>query len=220
MGTVTSVVAGTDLMTLEIGGASAVLSDAHLGDSIAVDGTCLTVTSFTSDTFQAEVSPETLRRTTLGSLKPSSLVNLERSALWGKTRVGGHAVQGHVDGTAAITSITDDGAARTFRFAPANKGLLGNVVEKGYIAVDGTSLTVVAVGEDWFEVMLVPYTQQKIATARKLVGDNVNIEVDAGAKYVEKLVKAYLGAEEGSGGLLERLVERVVERKVAEMMKR
>ena len=172
-------------MTLEIGGASAVLSDVHLGDSIAVDGTCLTVTSFTPDTFQAEVSPETLRRTTLGSLKPASLVNLERSALWGKTRVGGHAVQGHVDGTAAITSITDDGAARTFRFAPANKGLLANVVEKGYVAVDGTSLTVVAVGGDWFDVMLVPYTQQKIATARKLVGDNVNIEVDAGAKYVE-----------------------------------
>lgn len=100
-------------------------------------------------------------------------------------RFGGHFVQGHVDTTASIVSITPDGNALTFRFAPTDTGVLAYVVEKGYITVDGASVTIVGVGEDWFEVMLVAYTQEKIVTARKKPGELVNVEVDMTGKYIE-----------------------------------
>lgn len=147
-------------------------------------GTCLTVTTFDNDSFKVGVAPETLRRTNLGSLTVGSHVNLER-AVAGNVRFGGHFVQGHVDTIATIVSKTPDGNAVTFRFQPRDKDVLMYIVEKGYVTVDGASLTVIAVTDDWFEVMLVAYTQEKIVTAGKPVGGEVNIEVDMTGKYIE-----------------------------------
>jgi riboflavin synthase len=229
IGTISSITHSetTQTTTLTIAGAAPILTDAHLGDSISVNGTCLTITSFTRDTFTVDLSPETLRRTTFPQSLPSSSpnpvqVNLER-AVSGDVRFGGHFVQGHVDTIASIVDRRSDGSPVVFRFKPRDMEVMKYVVEKGYVAVDGASLTVVAVGEGedqgWWEVMLVDYTQEKIITARKQVGENVNVEVDITGKYIEKQVLAYLGAGddgEGRGGLLERVVERVVERKLSE----
>ncbi|KAK4128871.1 riboflavin synthase-like protein [Parathielavia appendiculata] len=206
---------GTSL-TITLPPSSSLLSDAHLGDSIAINGVCLTVTSFTpspTPSFTVGIAPETLRLTNLGSLTTQSRVNLER-AVRADTRMGGHFVQGHVDTTATILSKTPDGNAVTFRFAPMSRDVLRYVVYKGFIALDGASLTVTKVddAEGWWEVMLIAYTQERIVTAAKEVGDTVNVEVDMTAKYVEKSLQGYLAGlgEEGKGGLLEKFVERVV----------
>jgi riboflavin synthase len=128
--------------------------------------------------------------------------------------MGGHFVQGHVDTTATILSKTPDGNAVTLRFQPTNKEVMRYVVYKGFIALDGASLTVTRVddAEGWWEVMLIAYTQERIVTAGKEVGETVNVEVDMTAKYVEKSLQGYLAGlgEEGKGGLLEKIVERVV----------
>jgi len=233
IGTISSIThsEATQTTTLTITDATPILTDAHLGDSISVSGTCLTITSFTKDTFTVDLSPETLRRTTFPqSLPPSSSspvqVNLER-AVSGDVRFGGHFVQGHVDTIASIIDRRPDGSSVVLRFRPRDKEVMKYVVEKGYVTIDGASLTVIAVGGGseegegqgwWWEVMLVEYTQEKIITARKQVGEEVNVEVDITGKYIEKQVLAYLGAGDGEarGGLLERIVERVVERKLAE----
>ena len=147
--------------------------------------------------------------------------------------MGGHIVQGHVDTTARIVSITPDGNAMTFRFCPRDPGVLRYVVEKGFVAVDGASLTVTAVcdgeglegnngqgGDGWWEVMLIAYTQENIVTARKSVGDEVNVEVDMVGKLVEKNVKAWFsgGGERGSGNVaLERMVKRMVDERLKEL---
>ncbi|KAA8906507.1 alpha subunit of riboflavin synthase [Sphaerosporella brunnea] len=204
--------------SLTISNAASILGDVHLGDSIAVNGTCLTVTEFTADNFKVGVAPETLRRTNLGELKVGMGVNLER-AVGGDVRFGGHFVQGHVDTTAEILSKTPDGNALTIRFRPNDPSVLRYIVEKGYITLDGASLTLVAVDdkEKWFEVMLVAYTQEKIVIPRKAVGDTVNVEVDMAGKYIEKQVQAQL--EKGlleEGGLLQRLVREAVEKALAE----
>lgn len=221
---------GTSL-TIALPPTSDLLSDAHLGDSIAVNGVCLTVTSFTTSgpsppSFTVGIAPETLRLTNLGSLTTSSRVNLER-AVRADTRMGGHFVQGHVDTTATITSRTPDGNAVTLRFTPPPQNraaVLRHVVYKGFVAIDGASLTVTRVDdlEGWWEVMLIAYTQERVVTAAKKVGDTVNVEVDMTAKYVEKSLQGYLAglgepaAQGGGGGWLERIVERVVERVVKE----
>ncbi|GJC99689.1 riboflavin synthase [Colletotrichum higginsianum] len=194
---------GTSL-TITLPESSTLLSDCHLGDSIAINGVCLTVTQFETSppSFKVGVAPETLRITNLGSLAKDSRVNLER-AVRADTRMGGHFVQGHVDTTAAILAVTPDGNALTFRFAPRDKAVLRYVVYKGYVALDGTSLTVTKVDDDegWWEVMLISYTQEK-------PGDTVNVEVDMMAKYAEKSLAGYLG---GAGSApLERMVERIV----------
>ncbi|KAI9884036.1 MAG: hypothetical protein M1823_004173 [Watsoniomyces obsoletus] len=214
--------------TLTISDASSILTDAHEGDSISVNGTCLTITSFTPHSFTVGVAPETLRRTNLGSLTSSSSVNLERS-ISATTRMGGHFVQGHVDTIATILSVTPDGNALTFRLQPREKGVLKYIVEKGYVALDGASLTVTNVNDDvdgveggWFEIMLIEYTQSRVVMATKKMGGEVNVEVDMLGKYVEKSVKGFLegvfaGEEkEGKvdgGGYLERIVRRIVEEK-------
>lgn len=128
------------------------------------------------------------------------------------TRMGGHFVQGHVDTTATILSRTPDGNALTFRFQPKSREVLRYVVYKGFIALDGASLTVTQVDdrEGWWEVMLIAYTQEKIVTAAKEVGDTVNVEVDMTAKYVEKSLQGYLAGLGEGGGLLEKMVERIV----------
>ncbi len=163
-----------------------VLSDAKLGDSIAVNGTCLTVTRLTDDQFTVGVMPETLRRTNLGRLHAGDVVNLERP-LQPESRLGGHFVQGHIDGTGVVAAVTQDGSALAVRVT-TSPDILKYVVEKGFIAIDGVSLTVTSVDDSGFGIGLISYTQENIADGLKIVGQEVNLEVDVLAKYVEKLV--------------------------------
>ena len=163
-----------------------VTQDTCLGDSIAVNGVCLTVTRLSDDGFTVGLSPETRNRTSLAQLKSGDPVNLERSVT-PMTRLGGHFVQGHIDGTGQITSFRRDEDA-LWVTVKADPAFMRYIVPKGYIALDGTSLTVVDVGEDWFTVTLVAYTQQQIILPQKQVGDAVNIEVDVLGKYVEKML--------------------------------
>ncbi len=165
--------------------ASKIMDDLKVSDSINVNGTCLTVTSRDDAFFSVDVVPETLRRTNLGTLKDGSPVNLERP-LAVTDRFGGHIVQGHVDGTATVESITDDSEALLVKFQ-APPSIMRYVVEKGFIAVDGTSLTVVKCGIDSFTVTIIPYTRDNTVFAGRKVGDTVNIETDIIAKYVERL---------------------------------
>ncbi len=164
-----------------------VLDGTILGDSIAVNGVCLTVTQLTNSQFTAGLAPETRQRTNLDALNTGSPVNLERSVT-PSTRMGGHFVQGHVDTTGTIKSFTKDKDALWVAIT-VPKELMRYVVTKGYITLDGTSLTVVDVGDDWFNVTLVSYTQQHIVMPTKAVGEAVNIEVDVLGKYVENLLK-------------------------------
>ncbi len=166
--------------------ASAVLQGAQLGDSMAINGTCLTITSFSDSEFAVGVMPETLRRTNLGSLSAGDSVNLERP-VQPTSRLGGHFVQGHIDGTGNVMSVTPDGAALSVRIETA-PDILRYVVEKGFVAVDGVSLTVTHVDASGFGIALVSYTQEHVARGLFTPGHTVNLEVDILAKYVEKLV--------------------------------
>ncbi|KFY24094.1 hypothetical protein V493_05450 [Pseudogymnoascus sp. VKM F-4281 (FW-2241)] len=201
--------------TLTISNAAPVLIDCHDGDSISVNGTCLTVTSFTDSSFTVGVAPETLRRTNLGSLAQGDSVNLER-AVSSHTRMGGHFVQGHVDTVATIDAKTPDGEAVTFRLRPRDKEVMKYIVEKGFVALDGASLTITKVDDvqGWFEVMLIEYTQERVVTASKPVGGDVNVEVDMMGKYAAKSVEGYF---EGGGVpvALQKLIEKIVEDKLA-----
>ena len=165
-----------------------VASDAALGDSISVNGVCLTVVSVEGDVFTADVMEETYRRSVIGKLQPGDRVNLERAATL-TTRLGGHLVQGHVDGVAEIVKRTPaaEWEEVTFRL-PA--GLAKYVVEKGSITIDGTSLTVAAIEGDEFSVGLIPTTLEATTLGRKQVGDPVHIETDVVAKHVEKLLQS------------------------------
>lgn len=198
---------------------STLLSDAQLGDSIAVNGVCLTATTLTptAPSFTVGVAPETLRVTNLGALTPGSRVNLER-AVRADTRMGGHFVQGHVDMVARIADVRADGSALTVRFQPEDRAWLRYIVHKGFIALDGTSLTITEVNDDegWFEIMLISYTQEKVVLAQKGVGETVNVEVDMMAKYAEKSMAGYLtGGGDGAGvALLEKLVRGIVDEKL------
>jgi riboflavin synthase len=197
---------------LTISGCAEILHDCHLGDSIAINGTCLTVTEFTKDEFKVGVAPETLRRTNLGSLKEGSGVNLER-AVSASTRMGGHFVQGHVDTVARIAEKRPDGNAVTYRLQPRDKSVLRYIVEKGYVTLDGASLTITAVNDEegWWEIMMIAYTQEKVVMGKKEQGDDVNVEVDMVGKYVEKSVAAYFEGNSGSGGaMLEKMVQNIV----------
>jgi riboflavin synthase len=166
--------------------ASDVLGDAHLGDSMAVNGACLTITGLEDQTFAVGVVPETLRRTSLGDLKPGHGVNLERP-LRADGRLGGHFVQGHVDGTGTIAGVLEDGSALDIRIETVSE-IMRYVVEKGFIAVDGASLTVTRVDDGGFSISLVPYSQLHLADRIRTPGSRVNLEVDILAKYLEKLV--------------------------------
>lgn len=164
-----------------------VLEGTVLGDSIAVNGVCLTVTKIDKNGFETGLAPETRKRTNLEALIPGSPVNLERSVT-PSTRMGGHFVQGHVDATGKIRQFRrDEDALWVTIEAPSE--LMRYIVGKGYITLDGTSLTVVDVGQDFFSVTLVAYTQAHIVMPSKQVGDGVNIEVDVLGKYVERLLQ-------------------------------
>ncbi|NUS38091.1 MAG: riboflavin synthase [Lysobacter sp.] len=157
-----------------------------LGESIAVNGVCLTVVAFGATSFEADASNETLALTTLGSLAPGRPLNLER-AMRPSDRLGGHLVSGHVDGIGRVLSVVDDARAQRWRFA-APASLLRYIAQKGSVCVDGVSLTVNAVDGEGFEVALVPHTLAHTAFGATAVGDAVNLEVDLVARYVERLL--------------------------------
>lgn len=167
-------------------GAHIALQDAKPGDSIAVNGTCLTVTQVGADAFAVGVMPETLRRTNLGDLQPGDPVNLERS-LQPTTRMGGHFVQGHIDTTARVASVVPDGKALSVGIDLASK-YLPFIAEKGFVALDGISLTITGVHESGFSIALIPFTQGHVAPALMKPGHRVNVELDILAKYVANLV--------------------------------
>ena len=169
-------------------------ADARLGESVAVNGVCLTVVAFDATHFEADASNETLALTTLGGLAEGAPINLERAML-PTDRLGGHLVSGHVDGVGRVAAVTDDGRAQRWRFA-APGPLLRYIAGKGSICVDGTSLTVNAVDGDGFEVALVPHTVANTAFAATRVGDPVNLEVDMIARYVERLMTTRLPSTE------------------------
>lgn len=193
VGTVRSIGSGKLMVS-----ASAVLGGTRLGDSVAVNGACLTVSLLDAAFFSVDVMPETLKRTNLGQLRPGSSVNLERALMVGG-RVGGHLVQGHVDATGKVVSLVPEGGAIIATFSAPTE-ILRYVVEKGFIAVDGVSLTVTGYDRASFGVSLVGYTLKTTTLGSRKVGDQVNLEVDIMAKYVEKL-------REGRGVTLDFLSE-------------
>ncbi len=162
-----------------------VLEGTRLGDSIAVNGVCVTVTELGERSFRADVQPITRRRSNLGELRPGDLVNLERSVTAGQ-RLGGHYVQGHVDGIGRVMSVAGEGASLIVRLS-VPPDLLRYVVARGYVAIDGASLTVATLRSDGFDVSLVYYTRQEITLPNKRSGSTVNVEVDVFGKYVERL---------------------------------
>lgn len=163
-----------------------VLEGTQVGDSIAVNGVCLTVTEMGKDGYHADVMAETLRRSSLGALRSGSRVNLER-AMAADGRFGGHIVAGHIDGTGKIEEIRRDETAVWYRVS-AEPEVLRYIVEKGSITIDGISLTVAAVSENDFQVSIIPHTQANTILADRVVGDIVNLETDIIGKYVEKLL--------------------------------
>jgi len=165
--------------------AKVAIEGAKKGDSIAVNGVCLTVTEISPDSFSVDVMPETLRRSNLGALRPGDRVNLERPLAIGG-RIGGHFVQGHVDGRGRLLSATREGEALLLRFE-APRDIMRYMVEKGFIAVDGVSLTVAECDASSFKVSLVAYTLHNTTLSTRRPEDEVNLEVDILAKYVERL---------------------------------
>ena len=176
----------TDAARITVRGPIAV-SDAKNGDSISISGVCLTVVDRGGDWFTADVMAQTIAMSTLKAAAPGTLVNLERAARLGD-RLGGHIVQGHIDGTSELLSVTEGDAWRVLRFSLA-AALAPLVAGKGSIAVDGVSLTVSAVGDDWFEVSLIPETLSVTTLGEKKVGDLVNIETDVLARHVERMLR-------------------------------
>jgi riboflavin synthase len=166
--------------------AKVVVDDLKMGDSIAVNGTCLTVVAFGADWFTADVMPETMRRTVLGTLQNGEKVNLERTLRVGD-RLGGHIVSGHIDGVGSIRRKERNDNAIVISIA-APEEVMRYVVEKGSITIDGISLTIVALGPDWFSVSLIPHTAALTTLGHKGVGGKVNLEGDIIGKYVEKLL--------------------------------
>lgn len=163
-----------------------VLEQSQIGDSIATNGVCLTITNMTSGSFEADIMAETLRKSNLGSLRIGAAVNLER-AMRLSSRLGGHLVSGHIDGIGEMMSITKEAAATWITIkAPAE--ILRYVVLKGSIAIDGISLTVADVTKEYFKVSVIPHTKNKTTLLMKGVTDQVNLEVDIIGKYVERLL--------------------------------
>ena len=188
--------------------ASCVLEGTKLGDSIAVNGVCLTVTGLYDDGFTADVMPETLRRSNLGLLRSGDKVNLER-AMAADGRFGGHIVSGHIDGTGTIKELKKEKNA-TWVTVSAPGHLLRLIVEKGSIAIDGISLTVAGVDDTSFKVSVIPHTSAETTLTLKKSGDPVNLETDIVGKYVEKLLgTAYIKQDDkpASGGLTMEMLE-------------
>ncbi|PPA71811.1 riboflavin synthase [Jeotgalibacillus proteolyticus] len=186
VGSIVSIKRGRESSVLTIDGPK-VISDAHLGDSISVNGVCLTVTGFTNNQFTVDVMPETVKTTTIHQLKVSSKVNLER-AMPANGRFGGHFVSGHIDGTGKIRSKQQKENA-IYIYIDVEPELMPYFIEKGSVAVDGTSLTIFDVEESAFMISLIPQTVEESVVGKKKVGDFVNIECDMIAKYIHRLVQ-------------------------------
>ncbi len=185
IGDVVSIHRGARSATLSLRG-SVLFSDLGIGDSVAVNGVCLTVSKINGHTFETDATPETLDRTSLGALSAGSRVNLER-ALSSSARFGGHIVTGHVDGTAVISAVRRDENAVIMEFS-CDAVLMANIIEKGSVAVDGISLTVAALTAGSFRVSVIPHTGRSTTLLGKKTGDIVNIETDIIGKYVERFV--------------------------------
>ncbi|MCQ2526200.1 MAG: riboflavin synthase [Lachnospiraceae bacterium] len=206
-GKIRKVLSGKESGSVEIK-ASVVLEGTKIGDSIAVNGVCLTVTSLKADGFTADVMPETLRRTNLGKLSIGAEVNLERAMAAGG-RFGGHIVSGHIDGTGVIKSLKPEGNA-VWVSINAAPDILHLIVEKGSICIDGISLTVAYVDDKEFRVSIIPHTGSETTLLAKKAGDIVNLENDIVGKYIEKLIKPYSSTQEPekkSGLTMEMLSE-------------
>lgn len=189
---------------IQAGGLS--MDDVSPGDSIAVNGVCLTAVDLTSKGFSADVSGETLKLTTLGKLKKEEPVNLEK-ALTLSTRLGGHLVSGHVDGVGTVTARKEDGRSVQFRIT-APSVLARYIAGKGSICADGVSLTVNRVEAAEFELNIVPHTLQETTLKNWVPGSEVNLEVDLLARYLERLLLGGVDAPEGSGNITRALLER------------
>ncbi|KXH79321.1 riboflavin synthase [Sporosarcina sp. HYO08] len=185
VGTILAIRQGANSLTLSIR-CSKVLSDVQKGDSIAVDGVCLTVATYSDEQFTADVMPETVKATTIQSLRTGSTVNLER-AMAANSRFGGHIVSGHVDATGEIIARKRESNA-IYMEIMLSPDLLKYLIPKGSIAVDGTSLTVFGVTDNSFIISLIPVTQDDSIIGHKQIGDRVNIECDMLAKYMERLM--------------------------------
>lgn len=205
MGTIRSIRRGAHSAVLSIG-AELVLSDLKIGDSVAVNGVCLTATGKDSGGFTADVMHETLNRSSLGTLVPGSRVNLER-AMAAAGRFGGHIVSGHIDGTGTITALRKDDNAvwYTVQAAPS---LLRYIVEKGSITIDGISLTVAKVDSQSFAISAIPHTVSVTVLADRKVGDLVNLETDIIGKYVEKLLSPAQESPAPASGITKEFLTR------------
>ncbi len=207
---------GGNGVSLTISNATPILGDCHIGDSIAINGTCLTVTEFNKDTFKVGLAPETLRRTNLGDLTVGDKVNLER-AVGGDVRFGGHYVQGHVDTTAKIAKVEKDGNALNYTFQISDLAYINYIVEKGFIAIDGTSLTITHVDHSLgtFGISMIEHTQKNVVMTLKKIGDLVNIEVDLTGKLIEKQVELQLNSQiQNEKSPLVSLIHSIIEKKL------
>ena len=181
-------------------------TDVRIGDSIAVDGVCLTVVTLDAHAFGADVSEETLSRSTLGDLTPGTKVNLER-AMRADGRLGGHMVSGHVDGVVTLLSRTEAGASRVYRFSLPTD-LTPYVVDKGSVSIAGISLTVASVDDDGFSVAVIPHTEKVTSLGALDVGSKVNLEVDTVGRFIVKTVRTYLeGRPESQESIDARLLD-------------
>ena len=192
LGTVEELARSEDGARLQI--STRLAADLRPGDSIAVNGVCLTATSAADGAFEAEAMNQTLSVTSLGPLGPGDRVNLELPLRAGEA-LGGHIVQGHVDGTAEVAEVSEDGFARRLR-VKIGPELARHVVERGSVALDGVSLTVSTAGEDWLEVSLIPETLERTNLGRARPGTPLNVETDVVAKYVERLMSPLTRKEE------------------------
>ena len=198
IGTIKGIKRGNRSVVLEVE-ARKILEDVNIGDSIATNGVCLTVFAIKGDCFLADVMPETLMRSNLGSLRAGDRVNLER-ALCLNGRLGGHIVSGHIDGTGKIVNREKDENA-IWITVETSAAVLRYIVDKGSITIDGLSLTVAGVSEDRFQVSIIPHTQDETTLVKKAVGEVVNLENDIVAKYIEKLLKPTSSSGEKKSGL-------------------
>lgn len=185
IGTVTRIMQGQNSSILSIRG-DRIFEDLRLGDSVAVNGVCLTVSKLAGQSFDADTTSETLARTSLGALRAGSFVNLER-AMAANGRFGGHIVTGHVDGTGIISMVRRDGKT-VWVTITADNSILKYIVEKGSIAVDGISLTVASTTQNSFSIAVIPHTERSTTLLTKSQGETVNLECDMIGKYVERFI--------------------------------
>ncbi|PVU90316.1 hypothetical protein BB561_004930 [Smittium simulii] len=213
---------GGNGVSLTIKNAAKILEDCHIGDSIAVNGTCLTVTEFDEDSFKVGIAPETLKKTCLDQLLEGSKVNLERAMAIG-FRFGGHFVQGHVDSTAKIISVKPDENSLWFEFNVLDESLMQYIVPKGFICIDGTSLTVCDVDyqKNTFNIMLIAHTQENTIMTSKAAEDLVNIEVDMLGKYVGSVVQGALSSDSSTiSSTIKQLIDIAIDKKLESLDKK